>query len=178
MKSTTLSAGPTTNQALSHGLNRAAVAEIEIELRKLLADTFALYVKTKAFHWHVTGPHFREYHMLLDDQAGQILGIADEIAERARKLGGSTVHSIADITKHQRLEDCQGVGLSAEEMLNELRKDNEHFAGFLRTTHEVCDRHRDVATAGLIEVWIDQAEGRHWFLSESTAAIHRNHRST
>lgn len=172
MKSSTLSVQRAANRAPVYSLGKEAIEEIEAELRRLLADAFALYMKTKAFHWHIKGPHFRDYHLLLDGQAGEILGITDEIAERARKLGGSTLHSIGEIAKHQRLQDCQqGAEFSAEEMLDELRKDNEQFASFLRTAHEVCDEHRDVATAGLIEVWIDHAEGRRWFLSETTAAI-------
>lgn len=171
MQPSSLSVRRAANRAPIYGLGKEAIEEIEAELRSLLADAFALYMKTKAFHWHISGPHFRDYHLLLDGQAGEILGITDEIAERARKLGGSTLHSIRDIARHQRLQDCQGAETSADEMLNELRKDNEQFAGFLRAAHEVCDRHRDVATAGLIEVWIDHAEGRRWFLFETISAI-------
>lgn len=175
MKPPTFPTAPLPNRPPVGGLSREATSEIEAELRVLLADAFALYIKTKAFHWHMTGPHFRDYHLLLDGQADQILEITDEIAERARKLGGTTVRSIADIAKLRRLEDCQGVGRPAEEMLNELRKDNEQFAGFLRSAHEVCERNRDVATASLLEVWIDQAEGRHWFLTETTSPVRQDH---
>jgi len=148
-------------------LSHDAVAEISSELRKLLADVFALYVKTKNFHWHMSGAHFRDYHLLLDEQATQIFAMTDAIAERARKIGGTTLHSISDITRHQRLKDNNAESVSPKDMLSELCNDNQQLIRSLRATHEVCDRHNDVATASLIEVWIDEAERRTWFLSET-----------
>ena len=148
-------------------LSHDAVAEISSELRKLLADVFALYVKTKNFHWHISGAHFRDYHLLLDEQATQIFAMADTIAERARKIGGITLHSISDITRHQRLKDNNAESVSPKDMLSELCDDNQQLTRSLRAAHEVCDRHNDVATASLIEVWIDETERRTWFLSET-----------
>ncbi len=148
-------------------LDRAAVREIEAELRSLLADTFALYLKTKSFHWHMSGRHFRDYHLLLDEHATQLFGITDEIAERARKLGGTTLRSISDISRHQRLQDNDRELMAPKEMLEELCSDNRHLTRFLRATHGVCDHNNDVATASLIEAWIDQAERRAWFLAET-----------
>ena len=142
-----------------------AVTEISSVLRQLLADTFALYLKTKNFHWHMSGPHFRDYHLLLDEHAEQIFAMTDDIAERARKLGGTTLHSISDIARHQRLKDNNEERMAPEKMLAELRSDNQQLEGFLRAVHQTCDEHNDVATASLIEVWIDQTERRVWFLS-------------
>jgi starvation-inducible DNA-binding protein len=142
------------------------VEEICGTLRPLLADVFALYLKTKNFHWHMTGPHFRDYHLLLDEQAEQIFAMTDDIAERARKLGGTTLHSISDISKHQRLADNNSESVGPEKMLSELRDDNRALTQFLRVTHELCESYNDVATTSLIEVWIDQTERRAWFLSE------------
>jgi starvation-inducible DNA-binding protein len=132
----------------------------------LLADVFALYIKTKNFHWHMSGPHFRDYHLLLDEQATQIFGMTDTIAERARKIGATTLHSISDITRHQRLKDNDAEGVSPKDMLSELCADNQQLTRSLRATHDLCDRHNDVATTSLIEVWIDETERRTWFLSE------------
>ena len=148
-------------------LSPAGVAEISASLRQLLADTFALYVKTKNFHWHMTGPHFRDYHLLLDEHAEQIFAMTDDIAERARKIGATTLRSIGDISKHQRLKDNNDECLTPEEMLAELRTDNGELTRFLRATHEICEKHNDVATTSLIEVWIDQTERRTWFLAET-----------
>jgi starvation-inducible DNA-binding protein len=148
------------------GLSRDGVAEISNALRPLLADVFALYVKTKNFHWHMSGRHFRDYHLLLDEQAEQVFAMTDDIAERARKIGGTTIHSISDVSKHQRLKDNNEELVSPEDMLAELRADNLELTRFLRATHEVCEKHVDVATASLIESWIDQTERRTWFLSE------------
>jgi len=142
------------------------VEEISSELRKLLADVFALYLKTKNFHWHMSGPHFRDYHLLLDEHADQIFSMTDDVAERARKIGGTTLHSISDISHHQRLKDNNEEFVAPRAMLKELSDDNQHLTRFLRATHEVCDRHNDVATASLIENWIDETERRTWFLSE------------
>jgi starvation-inducible DNA-binding protein len=151
---------------ITSGLSREGVTEITAELRPLLADTFALYIKTKNFHWHMTGRHFRDYHLLLDEHAEQIFDMTDDIAERARKLGGTTLHSVSDIAKHQRLKDNNQESVSAEEMLREIHSDNRELTRFLRATHEVCEKHNDVATASLIENWIDQTERRTWFLWE------------
>ena len=147
-------------------LSGDAVVEISGELRKLLADVFALYLKTKNFHWHMSGRHFRDYHLLLDEHGEQIFAMTDDIAERARKLGGTTLHSISDISKHQRLKDNNAEGVAPEDMLSELRADNQELTRNLRSVHELCEKHNDVATASLIENWIDETERRTWFLSE------------
>lgn len=160
-----------TNMELTSDLGVAAVNEISEELRHLLADVFALYLKTKNFHWHMTGAHFRDYHLLLDEQADQIFAMSDDVAERARKLGGTTLRSIGGISRNQRLKDNDEVGLSPKEMLSDLCQDNRKLISFLRKTHEVCDKHEDVATASLIENWIDEAERRRWFLAETVAGI-------
>lgn len=146
-------------------LEREGVAEISESLNLLLADVFALYLKTKSFHWHISGPHFRDYHLLLDEQAAQIFAMSDDIAERTRKIGGSTLRSISDISRRQRLRDNGDASLSATEMLAELCSDNQQLTGFLRLSHEVCEGNYDVATASLIENWIDETERRTWFLS-------------
>jgi len=159
---------PRTAPVVRTDLSNDAVAEISGVLRHLLADVFALYVKTKSFHWHISGRHFRDYHLLLDEQAEQIFDMTDEIAERARKIGGTTLRSISDISRNQRLKDNNQESVAAEDMLAELRADNRHLTRFLRAAHEVCDRHNDVATTSLIETWIDEAERRTWFLSEIT----------
>src|SRR6266516_2670747 len=151
---------------LTTDLSREAVVEITSELHHLLADVFALYVKTKNFHWHMSGRHFRDYHLLLDEQATQIFAITDTIAERARKIGGTTIRSISDIARNQRLKDNNKEGVSPQEMIGELCEDNQQLTRSLRATHEICDRHNDVVTASLIEVWIDESERRTWFLAE------------
>jgi starvation-inducible DNA-binding protein len=150
-------------------LSGDAVVEISRELRKMLADAFALYLKTKNFHWHMSGPHFRDYHLLLDEQGGQIFAMTDDIAERARKIGGTTIKSISDVSKHQRLKDNNHEDVAPDDMLAELRADNLELTRNMRAAHEVCDKHNDVATASLIEVWIDETERRTWFLSEIVA---------
>ncbi len=147
-------------------LSEDAVEEISSNLRQLLADVFALYVKTKNFHWHMSGRHFRDYHLLLDEHSTQIFAMTDEMAERARKIGGTTLRSISDIARNQRLKDNNKEGVSPKEMLAELGADNQHLTRSLRSTHEVCAQHNDVATASLIESWIDETERRTWFLSE------------
>lgn len=152
-------------------LSPAGVAEIATELRQLLADTFALYMKTKNFHWHMTGRHFRDYHLLLDEQGEQIFAMTDDIAERARKIGATTLHSIGDIARHQRLKDNDSESLGPAQMLAEACADNSELTRFLRSTHEVCEKHNDVATASLIEVWIDQTERRTWFLAEAAREV-------
>src|ERR1700683_3158174 len=141
-------------------LARKGVEEITIELRKLLADTFALYVKTKNFHWHMSGQHFRDYHLLLDEHGDQIFAMTDDIAERARKIGGTTIHSIGEGAKYQRLKDNSREVGPPKDMLEELLADNQKLAQYLRATHEVCEKHNDIATASLIEVWVDQTERR------------------
>ncbi|HVP46547.1 MAG TPA: DNA starvation/stationary phase protection protein [Bryobacteraceae bacterium] len=148
-------------------LGSEAVVDISGALRPLLADVFALYLKTKNFHWHMRGSHFRDYHVLLDEHADQIFAMTDDIAERARKIGGTTLHSIGDISRHQRLKDNNAEAVAPKEMLSELRADNLELTGHLRATHEICDRYNDVASASLIETWIDQTERRTWFLSET-----------
>ena len=147
-------------------LSRDAVAELSGGLCLLLSDVFSLYLKTKNFHWHMTGRHFRDHHLMLDEQADQIFAMTDAIAERARKIGGSTIRSISDIARHQRLKDNNEEGVAARHMFVELRADNLQLIDFLRRMHEVCEQHDDVASASLIEVWIDEAERRAWFLSE------------
>jgi starvation-inducible DNA-binding protein len=147
-------------------LDQAAVEEISAELCPLLADTFALYLKTKNFHWHMTGKNFRDYHLLLDEHGDQIFAMTDPIAERARKLGATTIHSIGEIATHQRLKDNNAQHVSPKAMLSELFADNRQLTAFLRAAHEVCENHNDVATTSLIEVWIDETERRSWFLGE------------
>ncbi len=147
-------------------LRHEGVEEICDELRKLLADVFVLYVKTKNFHWHMSGPQFRDYHLLLDEHSDQIFAMTDDIAERARKIGGTTLHSIGEISREQRLEDNDKEFVAPLDMLAELANDNQHLVRSMRATHEVCDRHNDVATASMIENWIDQTERRTWFLAE------------
>src|ERR1700685_2332947 len=147
-------------------LDHKGVEELSGELRHLLADVFVLYLKTKNFHWHMSGPHFRDYHLLLDEHSDQIFAMSDDIAERARKIGGSTLRSISDVSRHQRLEDNNEAVVDPKDMLAELSADNQQFTQYLRSTHEICERHNDVATASLIETWIDQTERRTWFLSE------------
>jgi len=156
---------------LSSDLGHEAVTEISEELRHLLADVFALYLKTKNFHWHMMGAHFRDYHLLLDEQADQIFAMSDDVAERARKLGATTLRSIGDISRNQRLKDNDKAGLSPKEMLSDLCNDTQKLIGFLRSTHEVCDKHNDVATASLIENWIDETERRRWFLAETVGGV-------
>lgn len=151
-------------------LPAAAVDAIGAALRPLLADTFALYVKTKQFHWHVTGPHFRDYHELFDAQAAELLTMTDDVAERARKLGATTLRSIGDIARHQRIVDSDSTVMTAPQMLAELRDDNLAAATALRELHELCDTGGDIATASLIENWVDQAERRAWFLREAIGA--------
>ena len=150
-------------------LTSEEVAQISGSLTLLLADVFALYLKTKSFHWHISGPHFRDYHLLLDEQAAQIFAMSDDIAERTRKIGGFTIRSIGDISRHQRLRDNNDTNLGPTDMLAELCSDNKQLTRFLRVTHEVCVRNGDVATASLIETWIDETERRTWFLSAALA---------
>lgn len=148
----------------SLGVN--AVHDISVSLNALLADMFALYVKTKNFHWHVSGPHFRDYHLLLDEQAGQIFAATDGIAERVRKLGGTTLRSIGHIARLQRVADNDADAVAPDDMLSELCNDNVQLAAAMRDAHRLCDEHDDVATASLLENWVDEAEQRAWFLRE------------
>jgi len=141
---------------------------ISAALTTLLADVFALYLKTKNFHWHVSGPHFRDYHLLLDDQAAQIFATTDAIAERVRKIGGTTLRSIGEVGRLQRITDNDSDYVSARDMLTELHSDNLRLTSFMREAHELCDEHQDVASASLLENWIDEAEQRSWFLFEAS----------
>jgi starvation-inducible DNA-binding protein len=149
-------------------LSADAVRDISAALNALLADMFALYVKTKNFHWHVSGPHFRDYHLLLDEQADQIFATTDPIAERVRKIGGTTLRSVGQIAARKRLLDNDSEFVTPCDMLAELRDDNKQLISEMRRTHALCDEHDDVATASLLEVWIDEAERRTWFLFEAT----------
>jgi starvation-inducible DNA-binding protein len=149
-------------------LGAEATKDLSGALNILLADLFALYLKTKNFHWHVSGPHFRDYHLLLDEQADQIFAITDPVAERVRKLGGGTIRSIGQIAKLQRVLDNDADYVSPLDMLAELREDNMRLAAHMRETHGVCDERGDVATASLLEVWIDEAEKRVWYLFEAS----------
>jgi len=138
-------------------------------LNAVVADLFALYVKTKNFHWHMTGPHFRDYHQMLDEQGRQVLETIDPAAERVRKLGRTTLRSVGDIARMQRAADNDAESVTPADMLTELRDDNRLLVSALRDLHDICDRHNDIATASLIENWIDEADGRIWFLAETVA---------
>jgi starvation-inducible DNA-binding protein len=145
-----------------------ATIDISGALAALLADTFALYLKTKNFHWHMSGPHFRDYHLMLDEQGEQIFAMTDAIAERARKIGGTTIRSIGHIGRLQRLLDNDADFVTPRDMLAELKDDNQQLISFMRQAHEACAGHNDVATTSLLEVWIDETERRAWFLFETT----------
>ncbi len=149
-------------------LGSNATRDIANALNTLLADIFALYLKTKNFHWHVSGPHFRDFHLLLDEQSEQIFAVSDELAERVRKIGGTTLRSIAQVGRLQRIVDNEADYVAPLEMLAELRDDNGELAGHMREAHELCEQLQDVATASLLENWIDEAERRVWFLCEAT----------
>jgi starvation-inducible DNA-binding protein len=151
-------------------LTRDAVADISGAMNILLADMFALYLKTKNFHWHMSGPHFRDYHLLLDEHGDQIFATTDDIAERVRKIGGTTLHSIGQISRLQRVLDNDADYVTPQDMLAELRDDNKQLVAHMRETHDLCDEHGDVATTSLLENWIDEAERRTWFLYEATRA--------
>src|SRR6059058_5995201 len=152
-------------------LTRSATKDIAGAMNAILADVFALYLKTKNFHWHMSGPHFRDYHLLLDEHADQLFAMTDPIAERVRKIGGLTLHSIGQISRTQRVSDNDAEYVEPLDMLAELADDNRTMAARLREAHNVCDEHRDVATASLIEVWIDETERRAWFLFEATRRV-------
>lgn len=149
------------------GLSEEATRDISAALTTLLADTFALYIKTKNFHWHVSGPHFRDYHLLLDEQSAEILAMTDPMAERARKIGGTTLRSIGQIAKESRVADNDADYVDPLDMLAELRDDNGELISRMREVHDLCDEHNDIATASLLENWIDESEKRVWFLFES-----------
>src|ERR1700752_4282830 len=148
-----------------------AVRDLAGALNVLLADMFVLYLKTKNFHWHVSGPHFRDYHLLLDEQADQIFATTDPIAERVRKIGGTTLRSIGQIAAQKRLLDNDAEFVTPLDMLAELRDDNKQLTGEMRRVHDLCDEYKDVATTSLLEVWIDEAERRTWFLFEATRRV-------
>jgi starvation-inducible DNA-binding protein len=152
-------------------LTAAATKDITAAMNAILADVFALYVKTKNFHWHISGPHFRDYHLLLDEQSDQLFAMTDPIAERVRKIGGLTLRSIGQISRTQRVLDNDAEYVEPLDMLAELADDNRSLAARLREAHDVCDEHRDVATASLVEVWIDETERRAWFLFETTRRL-------
>lgn len=149
-------------------LSEDATRDIGAALNGLLADAFALYLKTKNFHWHMSGPHFRDYHLLLDEQGDQVFAMTDPIAERVRKLGGTTLRSIGHIARIQRIADNDADFVTPEDMLAELRVDNLRLTSAMRQVHNTCDEYHDVATASLLEVWIDETERRSWFLYEAT----------
>lgn len=154
-------------------LTGEATRDISAGLSALLADVFALYLKTKNFHWHMSGPHFRDYHLLLDEQAEQLFEMTDPVAERARKIGGTTLRSIGDIARKQRIADNDAEYVEAQDMLSELCEDNLQLAAEIRSLHGTCDEHGDVATASLLENWLDQTERRVWFLFEATRSTNR-----
>jgi starvation-inducible DNA-binding protein len=149
-------------------IDRQAVQEIGGALNALLADVFALYLKTKNFHWHMTGPHFRDYHLLLDEHGDQLFAMTDDIAERVRKIGGTTLRSIGHIARLQRIPDNDAEFVSPEGMLSELREDEKSLVLSMRGAHDLCDEAGDVATTSLLENWIDQTQRRIWFLFEAT----------
>ena len=149
-------------------LKSGATPDISAALNGLLADVFALYLKTKNFHWHMSGPHFRDYHLMMDEQSAQLFAMTDPLAERVRKVGGRTLHSIAHIARTQRVLDNDAEYVDPLDMLAELREDNLQLVAHLREAHDLCDAHRDIASTSLIEGWIDQTEQRGWFLFEAT----------
>jgi starvation-inducible DNA-binding protein len=152
-------------------LKPEATRDISAALNGVLADVFALYVKTKNFHWHMSGPHFRDYHLMLDEQSDQVFAMTDPIAERVRKVGGMTLRSIGHIARSQRVLDNDADYVEPIDMLGELQDDNKDLASRLREAHDVCEEHRDIATTSLIEVWIDETERRAWFLFEATRHV-------
>jgi starvation-inducible DNA-binding protein len=168
MKAQDAKAARTAPLATPTDLKSNAVRDLAGALNALLADVFALYVKTKNFHWHMSGPHFRDYHLMLDEHSVQIFAMTDDVAERVRKIGGTTLRSIGHIGRLQRIEDNNADFVTPLDMLAELRDDNKQLVASMRETHELCDEHGDVATASLLENWIDEAERRVWFLFETT----------
>lgn len=154
--------------ATPNGLGANATTDVSNALNVLLADVFTLYLKTKNYHWHMSGAHFRDYHLLLDEQAVQIFAMTDAIAERVRKIGGTTLKSVGHIARLQRLDDNDADFVTPLDMLAELAEDNRRLADYMRQTHELCDESKDIATASLIENWVDETENRAWFLFETT----------
>lgn len=159
----------------STDLTSDATRDISPMLNAVLADVYAIYIKTKSFHWHMSGPHFRDYHLMLDDQATQLFAMTDPIAERIRKVGGATLRSIGHIARMQSIRDNDRDNVAPQAMLAELHDDNQSLAARLRDAHDVCQRHRDIASAALIEVWIDETENRTWYLFETTNPNNTNH---
>jgi starvation-inducible DNA-binding protein len=149
-------------------LDPAAVRDISAAMNAMLADVFCLFMKTKNFHWHVSGPHFRDYHLLFDEQAAQILAMSDGIAERVRKLGGTTLRSISHISRIKRLADNDAEYVDPQDMLGELRQDNEAIVGSLREIRDLCDERNDAGTLGYLDTWINEGEQRIWFLFEAS----------
>ena len=160
-------AKPTARLTTPTDLGANAQKDIAGAVNALLADTFALYLKTKNFHWHMSGPHFRDYHLMLDEHSDQIFAMTDVLAERVRKLGAPTLRSIGDISRKQRISDNDAAYVDPADMLAELREDNQRLVAAMRETHDVCDEHNDVATTSLLEVYIDETERRVWFLFEA-----------
>ena len=149
-------------------LSEVASDKISAALNTLLADAFALYLKTKNFHWHLSGRHFRDYHLMLDEQSDAIFATTDQLAERVRKVGGATLRSIGQIAKLQTIQDNNEAYVPPREMLRELMEDNKHVAAAMRKAHKLCDDHEDSGTAGLLETFIDETERRTWFLFEAS----------
>ncbi len=158
---------PVSRLCTTSDLSAEGITKIQQALNPLLADVFALYLKTKNFHWHLSGPHFRDYHLMFDEHADQLFDMTDDIAERVRKLGAQTLHSISEISKEQRIKDNNEPYVDPLDMLNELKDDNLNLLGSMRDAHEICDENKDVATASLLENWIDETERRIWFLFEA-----------
>ena len=150
------------------GFGDNAIRDIAAALNLILADVFALYLKTKNFHWHKSGPHFRDYHLLLDEQSDQIFAMTDVLAERVRKVGGTTLHSIGEVSRLTRVADNDALYVEPQDMLAELREDNSELAKRMRSAHEVCDEHGDVASTSQLEIYIDETERRTWFLAEAS----------
>src|SRR5262245_53326618 len=157
-------------------LSGGAVKDISAAANALLADAFALYLKTKHFHWHISGPHFRDYHLLLDEQAEQIFATTDELAERVRKIGGTTLRSVGDVARHQSIKDNDAQFVAPNDMLRELMEDNKAMAAAMRRAHGVAEKHADAATAGLLETFIDATEKRTWFLFEASRTTDKSGR--
>ena len=173
MKSTTASTSELTQRrsaplATPTDLKKSATQDVSAALNAVLADVFALYMKTKNFHWHMSGPHFRDYHLMFDEQATELFAMTDPLAERCRKLGGPTLRSIGHIGRTQRVLDNDAEYVEPQDMLAELRDDNRGLASQLRKVHDLCDEHRDIASASLLEVWIDETEKRTWYLFEAS----------